>query len=94
MFTKKAPSETGLDKAIDEVLREMQGFTSDTEEYATMVTHLSTLYKLKETSSPKGVSADTMAIIAGNLVGIMVIVGYERANIIGSKALSFVMKLR
>jgi hypothetical protein len=35
-----------------------------------------------------------MATVAGSLVGILLIIGHERANVIGSKALGLVMKLR
>lgn len=94
MFTLKTQQKTGVDLAIDEVLREMQGFTSDTEQYASMVDQLSKLYKLKEDTSKKRVSPDTLAIVAGNLLGIVVIVGYERAEVVTSKALSLLLKLR
>jgi hypothetical protein len=33
-----------------------------------------------------------MAIIAGNLLGIVLILGYEKANIVTSKAIGFVIK--
>jgi hypothetical protein len=93
MFPRK-PQETGLDEAITEILSEMKGFTSDSEDYATMVNHLVTLHKLKETNSSKRVSADTMAIVAGNLLGILAILSYERVHVVTSKALSFAGKLR
>ena len=38
------------------------------------------------------VSPDTMAIVAGNLLGIALIVGHERMNVVTSKALGFVLK--
>lgn len=40
------------------------------------------------------VSKDTMAVIAANLVGIVTIIGYERLNVLTSKALGFVLKLK
>lgn len=95
MFTTKRPDEeSGLEKAIDEVLREMASRASDSDEYAAMVDQLTKLYKLKEIDIPQRVSPDTLAIVIGNLAGIILIVGYERANVVTSKALSFLLKLR
>jgi hypothetical protein len=33
-----------------------------------------------------------LALVAGNLAGIMLIVSYERVNVLTSKALSFLIK--
>lgn len=40
------------------------------------------------------VSPDTLAIVLGNLVGIAVVVGYERAHVLTSKAFANVLKTR
>jgi len=93
MFSRKAV-KTKLDEAIDLVLSEMQTISSDSDEYAKMIVQLERLYKLKEIDSPKRVSPDTLAIVAGNLAGILLILNFERAGVVTSKALSFVMKLR
>lgn len=45
-------------------------------------------------AKPDRLSKDTLAIVAGNIAGIMLIIGYERVNVIASKALAFVMKSR
>jgi hypothetical protein len=95
MFTSKDPDEkSGLEEAIDTVLSEMAGVTTDSDEYAKMVDQLVKLYSLKDTDAKKRVSPDTLAMITGNLLGILVIVGHERAHVVTSKALSFVTKLR
>ena len=95
MHFKKTPSEkTELEKAIEKVLFEMDEYTSDMDEYARMVDQLEKLYKLKDIDKPTRVSADTVAMITANLVGIAMIIGYERANILTSKALSVLFKLR
>jgi hypothetical protein len=50
--------------------------------------------KLKELNTPKRVSKDTLVLVAGNLLGIVVILGYEKAHVVTSRAMNFVMKLR
>jgi hypothetical protein len=94
MFAKKHPEPSGLDRVIDEHINEMLAVNLDSKDYPVLLERLAKLYKLKETDAPKRVSADTVAIVAGNLIGILLILHYERLNVIGSKALSFVMKLR
>ncbi len=94
MFTKKPSANTELDNAIDRVLFEMQGCTPESKEYAAIVDQLVKLHALKLAESPQKLSPDTKAMIAANLFGIAVIVGYERANVVTSKALSFILKLK
>lgn len=95
MFIKKPKAEkSGLELAIDEVLREMQGFTVDSDEYDKMTAQLDRLYKLKAIDCPERVSKDTTAIIIGHLIGIVMILSYERANVMTSKALMLLPKIR
>jgi hypothetical protein len=95
MFIKKTPADpSGLEKAIETVLFEMQGYSANDDEYAKMTDQLKKLYKLKAIDTPERVSYDTMAIIVGNLVGIVLIVGHERTHVIASRALTFLLKLR
>jgi hypothetical protein len=95
MLIKKLKAEkSGLQVAIDNVLSEMQGFTADSDEYERMVDQLVKLQALKDCERPDRVTKDTLAIIAANLFGIVMIVGYERTNVMTSKAVSFLFKLR
>lgn len=93
MFTK-SPSETGLDKAIERVLAEMEKSQTDSIEYSEMADQLVKLHGLKVNSTKSRISRDTLATIFANLVGIVVILHYERVDVVASKALSFVQKLR
>lgn len=94
MTSPKSTEKTGLEKAIDDVLREMSDLNADSDEYAKMNDQLVKLHAMKTTESRPRVSPDTLATIAANLAGIFVIVGHERTHIITSKALSFILKLR
>lgn len=95
MFTSKAKNETSdLQEIIDELQTALRRMAPGSREYASIMADLVALYKLKEQETPKRLSADTKAIIISNLAGIVLILGYERAHIVTSKALSFVTKLR
>ncbi len=94
MFNPENTEKSRLDQAIDTIFDEMSDLRSDEEDYATMVNQLTKLYALKEPESKKRVSPDTLALVAGNLLGIILIVGHERANVVTSKAMQFVMKAK
>jgi hypothetical protein len=96
MFLKTASDDKSeLDKAIDSVLIDMNSVTSDSEEYAAMADQLVKLMKLKKEIDPSWrPSADTLAIIASNLFGILLILNFERAGVVASKALGFITKLK
>lgn len=94
MFALKTTEPSPLEKEIDSILARMSGELPDTDDYAKMADQLVKLYKLKEVDSKRKLSPDALAAVAGNLIGILVIIGYEHKNVITSKALSFVMKSR
>ena len=94
---RKTSDPSDLDMAIANAHLELSQTSIFEEDYATIMAHLTSLYRLKELE-PKseifGVSKDTCAIIAGNLLGIGLILSHERAHVITTKALSFVSKLK
>lgn len=92
--SKQTPEPTGLEKAITDVHRQMIALSADDDEYAKMADNLTKLYKLREHDAPRRISPDTLATITANLAGIALIVGHERAHVVTSKALGFVLKLR
>jgi hypothetical protein len=96
MFKKQTPATLErLDKAIEDIFIDMGGFTSETEEYADMLKKLERLYKLKEQDTPQPfISPEVALTVAANLFGILAILHYEKVNVVTSKALSFVMKLK
>lgn len=94
-MTIPQPTEkAGLERAIDDLLNQMNSVTADTPEYSAMTDQLVKLLQLRSDIGPKRISPDVKATILANLAGILVIVGHERAHIVTSKALGFIMKLR
>lgn len=93
MFASKRQTESqGLNDAIDGVYREMAALTADDPAYAKMRTQVVELEKLKAELRPKRLSPDVLVTITGNILGIILIVGHERAHVVTSKALGFVRK--
>ena len=94
MLAHSSEQRTRLDDVIDDLLERMIQEPFDADRYAKMVGQLDRLHKMREQYVPKRVSPDTLALILGNIVGIVLILGYERANVLTSKALGFVLRLR
>ncbi len=95
LLTKRKDKRTELRKEIDEniqTLREMD-FGEDYEKQLGIVERLSKI-EIETKKVTIKVSPDTIAIIAGNLLGIALILGFEKANVLTSKALGFVMRGR
>ena len=79
MFQKPKDSNVqGLETTIDQLISRMSTEEEDSEDYTKMVDNLETLYKLKAETQPDRVKLDTIAIVAGNLLGIIIIVGFEK----------------
>lgn len=93
MFNPQLPEKTNLDKAIDELYRQMDDLPGDSQEYAAMADQLVKLHALKMNESSRRVSPDARANIIANLLGILVIVSHERVHILTTKALGFIKKL-
>jgi hypothetical protein len=89
---KPVPKHT-LESVIDYALSELSGHDASSEEYAQIVDQLTKLNAIHDAKPKDRLSKDTLAMVIGNLVGIIVIVGHERAHVITSKAVGFVGKL-
>jgi plasmid replication initiation protein len=83
-----------LDETIDKILSEMDGVTADSDEYARMREQLTKLYETKATFGRKPVSMDVLLTALANLAGVVIIVNHEHVNVITSKAMSFIPKIR
>lgn len=60
--------------------------------YAKMVVFLDRLHEIKAKTSRVRVSPDTIALIAGNLLGILLIIMYEQKHVMTSKAQSMLIR--
>ena len=93
MFTRRDTVEAiALKRIIADLMNDIQGTRPDDPEYAKMTKELKNLFKLLALCEPKRVSPDTMTIVAGNILIAVMVVGFERANVVTSKVFSFLMK--
>jgi hypothetical protein len=92
MFGWSRGKPNPLDTPIAGLIADMQSYSPETKEYATLLAELERLYQLKTEQRRQRVSADTMMIVMGNIVGILIIVSYERGNVMASKAKEYLIK--
>ena len=84
-----------LDELITRVQEEMIVYGPDHEEYEKWLRQLERLTELKQSNKREfKVSPDVMAGILGNMAGIVMIISYERANVMNSKAMTFIGRNR
>jgi len=93
MFGRPVGLNLDLDVPIQRVLDEMETLGPDSPEYPMYLEYLERLQKLKtENTSREPIKLDTVVMVAGNLLGILVIVAYEQKHVMVSKGLGFVLK--
>lgn len=90
----KSEEAKSLSAAIDRVSALLATYDTNSEEYANTLSYLERLYALKTETRKYRVSPDSMLIVAGNLLGILIIVAYEQKHVFGSKAISFISKAK
>jgi len=93
MFAWSKSEPTKLDELIEKLEAHISDITCDDENYTTLVENLTKLHKLRGEPS-KPISKDAILTTAGSILGILMILHYEKINIVTSKALTFVTKLR
>ena len=89
-FPVRKPSQ--LAEETERVHDALKDLNPGTEKYDDVVDQLTKLYKLQEITSKKRVSPDTWVSVGGSLLGVVVVVAYEHAHPVVSKALSSVMR--
>jgi hypothetical protein len=92
MFAQK--KNTYVDNEITRIVRELADLDPKSEEYGATLEKLSKLQKIRQEEKPDQISKDTLAQVATNLLGIAIIVRHENLNVIASKAVSFVSKVK
>lgn len=93
-MSSRKKNEEHLDVLIERVVSDMELYGPDSEEYTNLVKHLESLNRMKSQKWWTRMSWDTVLIVLGNLLGILIIVAYEERNVITSKALTMTQKTK
>lgn len=93
-ITKHDKIRTDIEREMDSLISELQGCEVISKEYSLILDRVERLNKIRLSDEGNSISPDTLVVVGGNLAGILLILGYERLNIITTKALGFVIKGR
>ena len=85
---------TNIEREMDSLISELPGCEVISKEYSLILDRVERLNKIRLSDKGNSISPDTLVVVGGNLAGILLILGYERVNIITTKALGFVIKGR
>jgi hypothetical protein len=89
----KTPQNVALDIAISDLLEELKVMEGSNEDYAETADNLVKLMKLKQEVNPAWrPSADAVLAAGGSLLGIILILNFEKLGVVTSKAMSLIGK--
>lgn len=94
MFKRKPKTETTTQDLIDTAQTQLFTHDADSPEYETILNQIERLHKLLLKDKEAAISPDVLLTVSANLVGILLILNYERLSVVTSKAMSFVMKTK
>lgn len=99
MFARKSNDETHpLDESIESLTQALAGMDEGDEKHTAAVQSLKTLMELrnadKEAKRKLPVSPEVLTAAGANVLGILLILGFEQKHVLTSKAMSFVPKIR
>ncbi|ASR80088.1 hypothetical protein PQB77_gp27 [Arthrobacter phage Correa] len=83
-----------IDDVIAKLLNTLLEHDPTSKEYSDAADQLEKLSKFKATTGPTKLDKNNILSVAGNLAGIVLILGHEYVGPVTSKALSFVMKTK
>ena len=87
---EKKDKRTQTEKYVDTQIEELAKYTESSEDVKDV---LELMEKRRDLKVKKDrIKPDTLALIAGNLGGILLVLHYERFNVITSKAVQFIIK--
>lgn len=93
MFSKERPKyQLLIEDEIEALLRRLKT-NHESEEYVKTLSHVERLHDMLDKKSTV-VSKDTWVSVGANLLGILMIIKHEHVNVISSKAMSFVPRLK
>lgn len=78
---------------IDRLLLELSNREPGSDAYLAVTRDLEVLYKARSHKNESGISPDTMLLAAVSITEILVVLYYERVNVVTSRALNWMVKL-
>lgn len=91
MDTFKTKSQKALDDEITRLTKSLI-MISDPKQYAETVDNIKILCEAREKKDPASISTETLIAVGANLIGLLLVLNFERTGILTSKAIGFLWK--
>ena len=91
---RKPKPKSQRQREIDRLILELDAHGPSSEEYGNVLDRLQKLHKMEQDYRPDRPSADAVVAAGANLLAVVLIIRHENLNVISTKALSFVSKLK
>lgn len=86
--------KTPLEKEIDKLVLELDSHEPTSEKFGTVVERLSKLHKIQDDRKPERISRNTVITASANILAIIMIIKYEDVNVITTKAMGFIPRIK
>lgn len=83
-----------LEEELVRILAVLPMHQADSVEYAKLLKSAERVYEMMDIRKPPSVSRETLLTVGANILGILLIIKHEDVNVITSKALGFVIRVR
>lgn len=80
------------DAEIERILASMAVYSPEDPEYKRLIHRLESMSDLKRNNAREKISANTIALVGGNLLGILAILAYEQSHVITTKAIGMIRR--
>jgi hypothetical protein len=96
MFRDKEISyhQRQLEEEYVRILAVLPMHQADSQEYAKLLNSAERIHAMMDIRKPPSVSRETLVTVGANILGILLIIKHEDVNVITSKALGFVIRVR
>ncbi len=79
-----------IDQEIEHILSELSRLSPDSDEYSTAAQNLRTLCEARSQKPANRINPETVLTLGTNILSILMILRYERFDVVTSRAMSFI----
>jgi hypothetical protein len=83
---------TAMDEEIARLVDLLKGTDPTSKDYETIVDNLRALCEAREKKNERAISYEMLIGVGANLLGLLIVLNFEKANVITSKAFSMLWK--
>lgn len=86
-----------IDEAIENALELMEQYLPGSEEYLNAAKAVEVLCQARshvKATTIKGISTETVIAVATNILGLLLVLNFEKANVITTKAFGMIFKVK